>query len=516
MRLDWPDWLGLSNESIDDNKRFTETGLVLGIYEVMTSAIAPEEDKASDENTGFGTYRYRTYVLSALTLIYILNFVDRGLLAVVGPDLVPELGLSDTQFGLLTGFGFALLYTIVGIPLARYADAGHRVWIMTVCVALWSLMTVLCGLATEVTIGSVTIGAFWILLMCRVGVGIGEAGCTPPANSLIADYYAPRDRSQALGVYSMGVTLGGMFANLIGGWVTDAFDWRTAFFVVGLPGVLIALVFKLTVKEPPRGYTDPNAKQAAEPVPLREAIRELTTKPAFWLMTAGATIAAFCGYGISSFQSIFLVRAHGITTGEAAIWINTPVALSAAIGTFATGWLATKLYKTHPGAIAWVPAAGLALSIPFYVFAFTTENLLLAAIGLIIGGFVKYGYIAAQYTIGQGVVTMRVRAMATAVLLFIANLIGYGFGPLFIGFTSDVFFVNGVAELGVAADQLARNECHPRAIGALSENLQGVCNAVYAQSLQSAMVIMAILYAASSLFFLLTWRRLDKDMVDRN
>ncbi len=482
----------------------------------MTAVATPEEGEAPDQNMGFGTYGYRTYVLSALTLIYILNFVDRGLLAVVGPDLVPELGLTDTQFGLLTGFGFALLYTIVGIPLARYADAAHRVWIMTVCVALWSVMTVLCGLATEVTIGSVTIGAFWVLLMCRVGVGIGEAGCTPPANSLIADYYAPRDRSQALGVYSMGVTLGGMFANLIGGWVTDAFDWRTAFFVVGLPGVLIALVFKLTVKEPPRGYTDPKLTQASDPVPLREAIRELMTKPAFWLMTAGATIAAFCGYGISSFQSIFLVRTHGITTGEAAIWINTPVALSAAIGTFATGWLATRLYKSHPGAIAWVPAAGLALSIPFYVFAFTTETLLFAAIGLIIGGFVKYGYIAAQYTIGQGVVSMRVRAMAIAVLLFIANLIGYGFGPLFIGLTSDIFFVGGAAELGVAAEELARNDCHPRAVGALSENLQDVCGAVYAQSLQSAMIIMAILYAASALFFLLTWRRLDKDMVDRN
>jgi MFS family permease len=468
----------------------------------MTAAIAHEEGEAPDQIIGFGTKRYRTYVLSALTLIYIMNFVDRGLLAVVGPELVPELGLTDTQFGLLTGFGFALLYTIVGIPLARYADAAHRVWIMTVCVALWSLMTALCGLATEVTIGSITIGAFWVLLMCRVGVGIGEAGCTPPANSLIADYYAPRDRSQALGVYAMGVTLGGMFANLIGGWVTDAFDWRTAFFVVGLPGLLIAVVFKLTVKEPPRGFTDPKGSQSNEPVALREAIRELTTKPAFWLMTAGATVAAFCGYGISSFQSIFLVRAHEITTGEAAIWINT--------------WLATRLYKKHPGAIAWVPALGLALSIPFYVFAFTTETLLFAAIGLIIGGFVKYGYIAAQYTIGQGVVSMRVRAMAIAVLLFIANLIGYGFGPLFIGYTSDIFFVSGVAELGVAAEELARNQCHPRAIGELSENLQNVCGAVYSQSLQSAMVIMAILYAASSLFFLLTWRRLDKDMVDRN
>lgn len=478
----------------------------------MTAVTTP----AGGEITGYGTKPYRTYVLWALTIIYILNFVDRGLLAVVGPDLVPELGISDTQFGLLTGFGFALLYTIVGIPLARFADVGHRVWIMTVCVALWSLMTALCGLATEVTIGSLTIGAFWILLMCRVGVGIGEAGCTPPANSLIADYYLPRDRSQALGFYAMGVTLGTMFANLIGGWVTDLFDWRTAFFVVGLPGLLIAVVFKLTVKEPPRGYTDPAGTQKKERVALGEAISELMGKPAFWLMTAGATIAAFCGYGIISFQSLFLVRTHEITTGQAAIWINAPVSLSSAIGTFATGWIATKLYKKHPGAIAWVPALGLVLSIPFYLFAFTTQSLVFAAIGLIIGGFVKYGYLAAQYTIGQGVVTMRVRAMATAVLLFVVNLIGYGFGPLFIGAISDIFFKNGAANLGVAADELMRNQCHPRVIGELSQNLQEVCGQVYAQSLQTAMVIMAILYAASALFFLLTWRRLDKDMVAKS
>ena len=482
----------------------------------MTTATSSTEAGVQTNVTGYGTKRYRTYVLSALTIIYIMNFVDRGLLAVVGPDLIPELGISDTQFGLLTGFGFALLYTIVGIPLARYADGAHRVWIMTICVALWSLMTALCGLATEITIGSITIGAFWILLMCRVGVGIGEAGCTPPANSLIADYFAPRDRSQALGVYAMGVTLGTMFANLIGGWVTDTYDWRTAFFVVGLPGLMIAVIFKLTVKEPPRGYTDPVAKGSKEKVELREAIRELTTKPAFWLMTAGATVAAFCGYGISSFQSIFLVRAHEISTGEAAMWINAPVSLSSAIGTFATGWLATKLYKKHPGAIAWVPGIGLALSIPFYIVAFTTQNLLLAAICLMIGGFVKYGYLAAQYTIGQGVVSMRVRAMATAVLLFVVNLIGYGFGPLFIGAISDIFFVSGIAELGVATEELARNQCHPAAIAGLSDNLQNVCGAVYSQSLQSAMVIMAALYGASSLFFLLTWRRLDKDMVDRN
>ena len=482
----------------------------------MTDATALYDSNAENNNPGYGSKSYRTYVLSALTLIYVLNFVDRGLLSVVGPDLVPELGISDTQFGLLTGFGFALLYTIVGIPLARIADTGHRVWIMTICIGLWSLMTALCGLATDVTVGSITIGAFWILLMCRVGVGIGEAGCTPPANSLIADYYAPQDRAKALGVYAMGVTLGGLFANLIGGWVTDAFDWRTAFFVLGLPGLLIALVFKLTVTEPPRGYTDPAGTKPKDEVPLGEALKELSTKPAFWLMTAGATIAAFCGYGISSFQSIFFVRSHGITAGEAAIWINTPVALAAAFGTFGTGWIASKLYKKYPGAIAWVPAIGLGISVPFYLFAFTTESLLWAGIGLAIAGFSKYGYLAAQYTIGQGVVTMRARAIATAILLFVVNLLGYGFGPLFIGAVSDVFFVNGITELGVGVDELARNRCHPKVIGLLETNLQEACGAVYAQSLQSAILITASLYALCSLFFLLTWPRLKKDMVDRN
>ncbi|MFY7851958.1 MAG: MFS transporter, partial [Brevundimonas sp.] len=216
---------------------------------------------------GYGTRPYRTYVLTALLFIFILNFMDRTLLSVVAPQMKPELGISDTGFGLLTGFGFALLYTIVGIPLAQFAETRHRVWIMTICIALWSMMTAMCGLAAEVTIGSLTIGAFWVLLMCRVGVGIGEAGCTPQANSLIADYYPPRSRSTALGYYAMGVTLGAMLANVIGGPITDALGWRWAFFLLGVPGLIIAVAFKLSVREPPRGYTDPPG------TPRRETVR---------------------------------------------------------------------------------------------------------------------------------------------------------------------------------------------------------------------------------------------------
>ena len=214
---------------------------------------------------------YRWYALFILLMVYTSSHVDRQIMGILLEPIKMELNASDTQMGFLVGLTFAIFYATLGIPIAMLADRSNRRNIIAISVIIWSGMTALCGLA----------GSYVQLALARIGVGIGEAGCTPPANSLIADYYAPRDRSQALGVYSMGVTLGSMFANLIGGWVTDTFDWRTAFFVVGLPGLLIALIFKLTVKEPPRGFTDPKGTQASEPVPLREAIRELMTKPAF-------------------------------------------------------------------------------------------------------------------------------------------------------------------------------------------------------------------------------------------
>jgi MFS family permease len=460
---------------------------------------------------GFGTKRYRSYVLTALLVIYILNFVDRGLLSVVAPQMKPELGISDTAFGLLTGFGFALLYTFVGIPLAQYAETRHRVWIMTVCVALWSLMTALCGLAAEVTIGSLTIGAFWILLACRVGVGIGEAGCTPPANSLIADYYPPKSRSTALGYYAMGVTLGGLLANLIGGPITDAFGWRAAFFVLGVPGIIVAIVLKLTVKEPPRGYTDPPGTVRKERPKFSDGLKELAGKPSFWTMTVAATIAAFCGYGIASFQSLFLNRSFGLTAGEAALWVNVPVALTAALGTVATGWLAEKLSAKHPTAIAWLAGIGLTASVPFYVVAFTTHNLWLCLVGLALGSGIKYGYLAAQYTIGQGVVSAQVRAVSTAIMLFVVNLLGYGLGPLFIGALSDLIFNLQVADLGAA--DLTRKACEGAARAALAAADQQVCAVAHPQSLQRSLLITAGLYAVGGGFFFLTCRWLKRDMV---
>lgn len=483
----------------------------------MTATTA-DANPGNGHITGFGTKGYRSYVLVALTLIYILNFVDRGLLAVVAPKLRADILMSDTAFGLLTGFGFALLYTVVGIPLAQFAETRHRVWIMTVCVALWSLMTALCGLAQEITIGSMVIGGFWVLLVCRVGVGVGEAGCTPPANSLIADYYAPKSRSTALGFYAMGVTLGTMLANLIGGPVAENYGWRMAFIVLGVPGIIIAVVLKMTVKEPPRGYTDPPGTVRRSKANFSDGMKEILSKKSFWTMAVAATIAAFCGYGIASFQSLFVNRTFGLNTQEAALYINVPVALASAMGTLATGWLAEKMAAKHPNAIAWLPGIGLCLSVPFYLWAFTTHNLWFAAIGLCLGGFIKYGYLAAQYTIGQGVVSAQTRAVSTAVLLFVVNLLGYGLGPLFIGALSDIIFNMQVAAGGVG--EFTRQACEVALKAGdkatMAADQVAVCKMVHPKSLQQSMLITSLLYAVGGIFFFITCKWLRQDMVAKS
>lgn len=482
-----------------------------------TTMAAPE---------GYGSFGYRTYVLNALLLIYILNFIDRSLLSVVARPLKAELGISDTAFGLLTGFGFALLYTFVGIPLARVAERRNRVIIMSVCVALWSVMTALCGLAAEVTIFGVVIGGFWILLACRVGVGIGEAGCTPPANSLIADYYPPHKRSAATGYYAMGVTLGALAANLVAGPVADEFGWRYAFFILGLPGVAIALLFYLTVKEPPRGYSDPPGAPKVERAGFAEGLKELFSKASYWWMVAAATMAAFCGYAIGAFQSLYVQRTFDLTAGQAALQVNVPAYAAGAIGTFVLGWLASRMKSGS--AIAWLAAAGLFLSVPAFGWAFTTSNLLFCVIGLGLGNALKYGYLAAQYSIAAGVVSMRVRATSTAVLLFVVNLLGYGLGPVFAGLVSDFWFGRSLSEAGLTgsvnrsmcdAGQQAVTFAQRGAEAALSESeianvLAGLkaplspdqyafCLTANQSSTSASMLTLTVLYLVAALFFVL-------------
>jgi predicted MFS family arabinose efflux permease len=479
----------------------------------QTGAIGAEATSGEGHITGYGTKAYRSYVLNALLVVYILNFLDRGLLGIVSEPVMNELAITDGQFGLLTGIGFALFYSIVGIPLARYAEYANRTWIMTICIALWSGATALSGLAAPVEFGGVVISGFVMLLICRVLVGVGEAGCTPPANSIIADYYPPHRRSTALGYYAMGVTAGTLSANLIGGPVADAYGWRTAFIAIGLAGIVIAVLFRLTVKEPPRGFSDPPGVVRPKRATFGEALKELGSKKSFWLMATGATLASFCGYGITTFQTSFLMRTHGVTLTEATLQFNVPSAFAASVGVLLTGWIAEKVVKTRPNAIAWLPAVGLIACVPFYVVGFSSDDRWVALICICIGAGIKYGYLASQYTIGQGVVGARTRATATAILLFIVNLLGYGAGPPFIGFVSDILFNQQAAAAGFG--DLARASCKGALLQGLPEAAQAFCKGAEAKALQTSLVITSVLYALPAIFFLMCVKTLQKDLVAR-
>jgi MFS family permease len=476
-----------------------------------TGALGADVGGSQGHVTGYGTRSYRSYVLNALLFVYILNFLDRGLLGIVAEQVMGELKISNGEFGLLTGIGFALFYSVVGIPLAHYSETGNRTWIMTICIGLWSAATALSGLVAPVEFGGVAISGFVMLLLCRVLVGVGEAGCTPPANSMIADYYPPQRRSTALGYYAMGVTAGTLSANLIGGPLADVFGWRVAFMVIGAAGIVVAIVFRLTVKEPPRGYSDPPGAVRPAKASFGAALKELSAKPSFWLMACGAMLASFCGYGIVTFQTSFLMRTHGVSLTEATLLFNVPSAAAASVSVVMTGWIAEKVVKRHPNAIAWLPALGFILAVPFYVVAFSSDNKWIALAGICLGAGVKYGYLAAQYTIGQGVVGVRTRATATAILLFIVNLLGYGAGPPFIGFLADILFQMQASAEGFA--DLTSKMCKGEALTLLPEATQAFCKMADAKALQNSLVITSMLYVTPAIFFLLCMRTLQKDLV---
>ncbi|MEL6245274.1 MAG: MFS transporter, partial [Pseudomonadota bacterium] len=375
----------------------------------QATALPTDADRAGAD-FGFRTKGYRAYVLSALLLVYVFNFIDRTIINILTEPIKASFGLEDWQMGLLGGPAFAFLYTFLGIPIARFAERYHRVWIIAVSVALWSLMTALCGFA----------GSFLVLFLFRVGVSIGEAGCTPPAQSLIADYFRPTSRATAVSIYALGVPLGGMFAAVFGGfiagnldgpqvavlldnwgwtWALNAVDWNTvegwrvAFVLVGVPGVLVAILVKMTIEEPPRGYTDPASLQGQAKVGFGKALSILLKKPAYVHVVLGATIASFVGYGVGQFTTSFLIRTHGLDIQTAALLFGVILGVMAAIGVFSSGWLSDKLAQRHPNALSWLPALGMGASVPLYWVGYTLDSLWLAMPPLMIAAMIHYFYL---------------------------------------------------------------------------------------------------------------------------
>lgn len=376
----------------------------------------------------------RKLMLGLLVAAYTFNFVDRTIVASIGQAIKVDLKLTDTQLGLLGGLYFALLYTILGLPIARAAERLSRVNIIAVSIAIWSGFTALCG----------TAGSYAALAGYRFGVGVGEAGLSPSAHSLISDTFEPKRRASALSVYSLGVPLGVMIGAVAGGWLAQNYSWRVAFIALGVPGVLLALAIKVLIPEPPRGAMDA-APPPRHAYSLRNDVRETVRvaramfgNPALRNMMFGITLVSFAGYGGGAFVQPYWARAFGLNYAQIGLVTGLIGGASQGVGVLLGGFVSDRL--AHRGASMWyglVPALGIALAYPLIFGIYTAQSWQAAAIWMLFPGALSYTYMGPTYGVVQNAFPPERRATATAVLFFVLNLIALGFGPPLTGFLID-------------------------------------------------------------------------------
>ncbi len=376
-------------------------------------------------------------VLAMLLLVYILNFLDRQILGILGPPIRAELHLTDTQFGAIGGLAFATLYSVLGVPLAILADRTSRSGVIAGALVVWSGFTALCGVAT----------GFWQLFLFRLGVGIGEAGGAAPSYALVADYFPPAKRSRALAIYSLGVPLGGACGVVFGAYLAQLISWRTAFLSVGLLGVVLAPVFRWLVRDVPRAKP-----VAADSVPITGVFSVLLRKPAFWLLAFSAGFSSLCGYGLSLWIPSILVRSFGFSLIETGQYMGSLLLIGGTAGVFAGGWFADRLGHADRAWYARLPAIAWGVTVPTFALGLLSPSPLIAWPLLLIPNALNILWLGPITTAVQHLVPARMRATAGGSFLLINNFLGLGVGPLLIGRISDVLKASyGVESLRYAA-----------------------------------------------------------------
>jgi predicted MFS family arabinose efflux permease len=410
------------------------------------------------------------YALIMLTIAYMFNFIDRQILVILQEPIKADMGLSDAQLGLLSGFSFALVYVTAGIPIAYWADRGHRRNIVALAVTVWSGMTALSGFA----------GNYTQLLLARIGVGIGEAGGSPPAHSMISDYYPPENRARAFSVYSTGVHLGVLAGFLAGGFISQALGWRAAFMAVGVPGIIFAAIFALTVKEPKRGRWESRAQAAYVPT-LGETLGVLAGFRSFWYLAAGSGLTAFVAYGNGNFTPSFLMRSHGFEVRDVGILLAIFGGGGGIVGTLLGGYLADRFGGEDKRWYLWIPAVAGAIAVPLaFPYLLMDDPIIVIALLFIVTVMINT-YLGPCLAIAHTLVPPAMRALTSAILFFVLNLIGLGLGPLTAGLLSDYF----TASYG-------------------------------ADGLRYAMLVVAMMGASGILMFVMAARSLPGDLEARN
>lgn len=372
----------------------------------------------------------RGLTLTLLTLTYFFSYMDRQILAILLELIKADLKLSDTQLGLLSGLAFAIFYATLGIPVARLADRANRRNIIVIALTVWSAMTAVCGLAQN----------FVQLLIARIGVGVGEAGSSPPSHSIIADLYPPEKRAGAMAIYSTGVVLGGGFGTMIGGYVASLYGWRWAMVVVGIPGIILALLVRWLVVEPPRGMSDPRSAPDGAPMPsIGSAFAAMWRNgPAFHLVMA-VTLTSLIGYALTGWGPSYLQRSLGYTVREVSLIFAPLAALAGTIGGLSGGAIANRVaVRRGIHMQSWMVAILKLAALPFMLGFYLTDNRSLAIVFYLLNYLLASSYLGPTFALIQGLAPLRMRAMWAAVTLLVINLIGLGLGPTMIGALSDL------------------------------------------------------------------------------
>lgn len=436
--------------------------------------------------------RYRAWLLTVLVAAYACSFIDRIAITVVGQAVIADLHLSDLQFGLLGGMAFAVFYSAFGLPMARLAERRGRTLILGASIALWSIMTMLCGAAQN----------YVQLLIYRMGVGVGEAGCTPASHSLISDHYPAHRRASALSIYFLGVPVGILLGSVFGGWLGETLGWRMTMVAVGAPGLLLAAVAWLTLREPPRGMADRRAAGADAP-PLSSVLVRVARVPSLRHLLVACTITTLAANGISTFAPTYFVRGFGLRLTDVGLLFGGITGVAGVIGLLAGGFGADAAARRDVRWYGWLPAAGVLLSGPLYGLAYSQADVRAAAPLILAASLCLSSYSGPCFALAQNLVEPRMRASIAAILLLAMNLVGQGIGPALMGTSSDLL----AARRFGSPDYLERcvaSRPHP--------DIARACAVASATGLRQTIVGMAGFLPLGALHFALAARTLRKDL----
>jgi MFS family permease len=437
--------------------------------------------------------RYRTWLLSLLLLVWSFNFADRFIIPIQGQAIRADLGIGDFQLGLVQGLGFAVIYTLAGLPVARLADRASRVAIIGAGVAIWAVSVSVCGLARN----------FGQLFLCRIGVGAGDAGFVTPVGSLLSDHYTPKGRASALSIINLAAPIGSTVGAIGCGWIGQHYGWRMSFLVVGLPGFALAALAFLTLREPPRGMADGGLRGAA-PATLAEVAREMFRKPTFRQVLIGLGAAVLGMNMIGQFLPPYFARTFHMGLAEAAFWFSVASFFPLMIGLLGGGFGGDRLIKRDRRWHPWLAATGVLLACPFYLVFFLQTDIWRGLPALLVAQICLFLFYSPTQAMVQNMAPPLMRASAGYLYALVVGVVGAGIGPTLAGFLSDRF-----ARASFAMGDYGALCPAP---GGSADTLVQACGEASRLGLRDALMPGAVLFAWAAVHLYLSARTLEADL----